>query len=130
MFARRFTLALTTAADGTGTGYIGPIDPSGNVQAIDFGWVSSIRYVKPGSGSYSDGSTITITGETTGIGILTITGMNASATNYPRSLSHANTDGAAGTDPREPIVIASERIKVVISGGGATKTGTFYVVLG
>src|SRR5438128_11707249 len=103
------TITLTTAADGTFTGYADAC--SGKILAI--------RYVKPGAGGFDNGSTITVTLETTGIAVWSEANVNASATRFPRAAT-CGTDGtaalyaAAGTAVNDKIPVANERIKLVI----------------
>lgn len=123
-FAQRLTVALTTAADGSATAYSDPVT----------GKVSQIRYVKPASGGFDDGSTITLTNETTGETIWSEANVNASATRAPRQPTHttagvASLYAAAGTGVGDKIALAADRIKIVIASGGNTKTATFYVIM-
>lgn len=124
-FARRLTVALTTEADGSKTTYSDP---------IEYGLLSQIRYVKPGSGGFDNGSTITITTETTGENLWTQTGVNASATVAPRQATHG-VDGAAslfaagGTAAQDKIAMVNDRIKIVIANGGNAKNATFHFLI-
>ena len=117
----RYKVVVTTAADGSATAYF-----PGNIQ----GRISSIQYVKT---DFADGSTITVTGETTGTSIWAQTGVNASATVAPRQPTHSLAGVAsiyATTFPvLDYIAISDERIKIVIASGGNTKTGTFYITV-
>lgn len=124
-YARRLTVAVTTAADGSATAYSDP---------VDYGSLSQVRYVKPGSGGFADGSTFTITSEATGEGLWSETGVNASATRAPRQATHSTLGAAAlyaaaGTAVNDKIALANDRIKIVIAGGGAVKTATFHFVM-
>lgn len=73
----------------------------------------------------------TITGETTGVVILTYTDVPAAdAWWYPRAAAALNADGTAVTDSAiGPVELLNERIKVVVAGGGNIQTGTitFYI---
>lgn len=122
MFIARHTVAVTTASDGSATAYTSePVT----------GRVLGIVYTKT---DFADGSTMTVTGETTGVAIWAETGVNATATRYPR----AQVCGATGTAltydgtriVAEPVPLAGERVKIVIASGGATKTGTFSILIG
>lgn len=120
------TITVVTNASGDGTGY-----SSGNAN----GRIAAVRYVKAGSGNYDNGVDFVITGETTGVAILTGTDVNASATSAPMQATHSVANAAAlyaggGTAVNAPIPIANERIKVVVAQGGDTKTGVFYVWVG
>ena len=101
------------------------------------GEILSVEYVKPASNGYSNGSTITVVlrkpdgspDET----LLGITGMNASATYYPRVPLHSTTGGAItydGTNPAVDTVSASagDKINIVVSSGGASKDAKFFIV--
>lgn len=123
-FARRLTVAVTTASDGSATVYSDP---------IQYGSLSQIRYVKDGSNGFADGSTFTITAEGTGETLWTESSVNASATRAPRQATHS-TAGAASLYAstfavNDKIAIVNDRIKIVIASGGATKTGIFHFVL-
>jgi hypothetical protein len=119
-FGHREVISVTTAADGSATAY----------SAVVSGRIASIRYVKT---DFADGSTITVTAEATGESIWTESSVNASATRAPRQATHtiagaASLYAAAGTAVNAPIVLANDRVKVVIASGGNVKTGTFHVV--
>jgi len=128
-YAERHSVTVTTAADGSATAYIGGADGAGTLT----GRVITIIYTKT---DFADGSTFTVTSEATGEGIWTETGVNASAVRAPRQPTHGNDDGvtakyaSGGTLVRDYIVLANDRIKIVISGGGNAKTGAFTVVMG
>lgn len=120
-----YTATITTAADQTATVYAGSpgMKPRGTVEAIKY---------DPGSGStqMATGADLTITGEDTGVAILTKLNAGTSVVwFYPRVLVNANTDGSAGSDSFAKISLFEERIKVEVAQGGASKTGTitFYV---
>ena len=121
---QRARLTIKTNVDGDGIGYIGKIT-SGHI------W--TIRYVKD---DYDDGVGIVITGETSGIEILTLAAMNATVTKNPRGNAHEITDGtdseyASQDQPVKVLIpLANERIKVVVSAGGNTKSGLFYFWIG
>ena len=122
-YARRLTVNVTTAADGSATAYSDP---------IYYGLLSQIRYVKA---DFADGSTFTITADATGETLWSETGVNASATRAPRQAMHS-TDGAAalyapgGAAVLDKIAIANDRIKIVIANGGNAKSATFHFLIG
>lgn len=121
-YARRLTVAVTTAADGSATAYSDP---------IQYGRLSQIRYVKT---DFDNGSTIAITSEVTGETLWTEANVNASATRAPRQATHTTAGAAAlyaagGAAVLDKIAIVQDRIKIVIASGGDTKTGTFVFVL-
>ncbi len=112
-------------------------DSNGDATAFTPGSVlsgrfSAMSYVKD---DYDDGSTFTITTDTTLQPILTETAINASAVRAPRQATHGVTGTAStyddvGSNPVEDhIVLAGERIKIVISNGGSVKSGTFHFIV-
>jgi len=121
----RHSVTLTSAADGSATGYIGPVT----------GFVHALRYVPHGSTPLDTNADVTITAETTGAAILTITNIGTSALNlYPRAatVSVANAAAlyaAAGQAVNDRIPVCEERVKFVVAQGADTKTGTFYLYL-
>ena len=121
-YARRVTVAVTTAADGSATVYSDP---------IQYGHLSQIRYVKT---DFADGSTFTITTDSTGETLWSQTGVNASATVAPRQPTHSTAGAAAlfaagGTAIGDKIAIVGDRIKIVIAAGGNVKSGAFHFLL-
>lgn len=120
-YARRYTVAVTTAADGSATAYSSP---------IEYGELSQIRYVKT---DFDNGSTFTITTETTGETLWAESSVNASATRAPRQPTHSTAGVAAlyaatGTAVNDKIAIVNDRIKIVIASGGNAKSGTFHFI--
>ncbi len=124
MYARRLTVPVTTDGDGNATEYA----------SVDFGLLSQIRYVKAPSGGFAVGVDFAVTVDGTGEGLWTEADVNASATRAPRQATHG-IDGAAslyasgGVAVQDKIAIVSDRIKVVITNGGAGKTGVLHFVL-
>ena len=121
LYINRIAITVTTNADGDAVAYSSePIN----------GEIVEIRYVKT---DFADGSTITITGAVTGTPILAETAINASTTRAPRQATHGVTGTAQTYDGTYPaldrIAIASERLKIVVSGGGNVKTGVFHVTV-
>jgi len=122
---KRTSIAITTAADGSFTGY------------SDFvtGLIHQIRLVVPGSGGLASTTDLAFTLETTGVAVLTKADQNGSATWCPRQPTHDEADGTellhmqgVGTDhDGAPIAVHRERIKLVIAQGGNPATGTAYV---
>jgi hypothetical protein len=115
--AERHRVAVTTAADGTATAYT----PDGLN-----GRVASITYTKT---DFVDGVDFTITAEATGESLWTDTNINASETVYPVQKGNLGGTGAASTILEVPIVIANDRVKIVIAQGGNAKVGVFHVVI-
>lgn len=124
MHVERHTVSVTT--DGSGDGIGRTPDVTGRLLGI--------HYVKPGAGSYSDGVDFVVTNETTGEIIWDEDNVNASASRYPRTGVHDTAGVAATLDGtramREPIYLANDKIKIVVAAGGATKVGSFIVVVG
>ena len=119
MAIRRFAVAVTTAADGSYTGYTPYLS----------GYVQDIEYVKT---NFTDGVDFTITGEATGRTIWTESNVNASTVRAPRQATHttagvASLYAAGGTAVQDRIALSRDRVKIVLASGGNATTGTFYV---
>ena len=124
MAIRRFLVTAVTDAAGDAEVYSPTLS----------GRLVSIRYVKPGSASYTDGVDFVITAEATGETVWSEENVNASASRYPRAATAsvagaASLYAAAGTAVNDRIGLGSDRLKFVIASGGDTKTGTFHVVI-
>jgi hypothetical protein len=124
-YARRITVPVVSAADGSATVYS---------ETIDFGLLSQIRYVKPGAGSFTDGVDFTVTLEGTGETLWAENDVNASATRAPRQAIHTTAGVAAlyaagGAAVLDKIATVQDRIKVVVAAGGDTKSGSLIFVL-
>jgi hypothetical protein len=116
-----FPVTLTTDVSGAAAGYTPTCS----------GFVLGVRYV-PGTLPIDTGATVTITGNVSGIPIITITGLGTSPlTVHPRAaaVSVANAplyySGTAPVGVRIPI--ADEAVKIVVASGASTKSGTFFV---
>jgi hypothetical protein len=107
----KVSAAIVTAADGTATVYLG---------SRLRGRVHAIQYVK---GSLDGGTDIVVTGETTGVAILTDS-PGANEWLYPRAFPNQATDGAAGTVATEAIHVLNERIQVAVVQGGNGGVGS------
>jgi hypothetical protein len=121
MTIKRHTVSITTAADGSGSGYT----------PVFSGRISQVRY---GKTDFADGVDFTITLEATGETIWAEDNVNASATRAPRQATHSTAGVAAlyagsGTAVNDKIVAAADRVKIVVAAGGDTKTGTFHVTV-
>lgn len=91
------------------------------------GYLVALKYTP---GTLDTGADLTITGETSGIPIITITNAGTSVVfYYPRALSNAVATGAAGTTNSEFIPIKDERIKVVVAQGGNALSGSIEAIL-
>lgn len=121
---RRYKLTVTTAADGTATGYFPRTS----------GEIHSIQYVKDGANAFADGVDFAITSEATGETIWTESNVNASAVRYPRAPTHSQAGAAAlyaagGTAVSARIAVGGDRVKVAIAQGGNAKTGAFHLLI-
>ncbi|GLR99207.1 MULTISPECIES: hypothetical protein [Bradyrhizobium] len=121
---RRYKVSVTTAADGTATTYTPRFD----------GKIHSIHYLKDGSNGYANGVDFTITAEATGENIWTESDVNASTVRYPRAPTHsqagvASLYAAGGTAVQAPVGMASDRVKIALAQGGASKVGVFHVLV-
>jgi hypothetical protein len=111
------TATLTVDASGDATVYVG---------SRIRGCVLAIKYVP---GTLVTGTDLVITGETSGIPILTAANVGTSTVWYhPRSFASQNTDGVNATDAFTEIPLFNERIKVVVDEGGVSKSGTITVI--
>ena len=110
---------ITTAAGGTSTDYVG-LKVTGKIWAIQYTFVDMAATVD-----------FTITGETTGLPVLTVADVaQADTAWFPRIVPNKQTDASAFTNESgEPPRVCGERIKVATAGGGDTKQGTltFYI---
>lgn len=120
MFAERKSVTLTTDDQGDVTGYI----------EVPHGRVMSLHYVKD---DFDNGVDFTISAEATGEGLWTESDVNAAKSVYPRVPVTDQVGGGVtfdGTNETyEPILLANDRIKIVVASGGDTKTGEFIAVI-
>lgn len=121
MAIKRFVVPLTTDEDGAATAYT----------PVFSGKIDTIRYVKT---DFADGVDLTITAEGTGESILAKEDVNASVTYAPRQPTHSAAGAAAlyasgGAAVNDKIVLAADRVKIVVGSGGATKTGAVHVTV-
>jgi hypothetical protein len=121
---KRYKVTLTTAADGTVTGYTPRLS----------GKLHQIEYVKDGSNGYATGVDFTITGEATGVNLWTQANVDASAVVAPRMPTHSQAGVAAlyasgGVGVLAPIGLANDRVKIVLAQGGNAKVGVFHVLV-
>ena len=122
MYAQRHAVTITTDDQGDGTGFT----------PVVTGRVISIRYVKD---DYAAGVDFDVTAEATGETIWDQDDVNASATVAPRQATHSTAGVASlyaenGEAVNDHIVLAQDRVKIVVSNGGDTKSGTFHVIVG
>lgn len=91
------------------------------------GFIEVIKYTP---GTLDTGATLTITGESSGIPIMTKVGAGTIAVwYYPRAPLNSVADGSVAANGSEFIPIKDERIKVVVSGGGNAGAGSIEVLL-
>ena len=113
---------MTTSSGGAFTGYT-----TDNVNGV----IHQIKYTKT---DFADGSTMTLTGENSGLAIWAQTGMNASTTFAPRQATHTTAGVATTYDGTRavlaPIAVGGERLKIVVTSGGANKTGALDIWVG
>lgn len=114
-------LDLLTDGSGAMTGYLPYVA----------GLLHALVYV-PGSSALDSGAGIAVTEEATGRPIVTVSSLGSSLRAIaPREPTHAVADGADavyaadGEAVLDRIAVAG-RLKVVVSSGGAAKTGTLY----
>lgn len=126
MHLTRHVVDLSVNSSGDGTGYTD----------IANGHVHAIRYVPDGSTPYDTGFDATITGDVSGIPIVTVTNGGTSALSLAPRMATVSTANAAalyaagGVAVNDRIPVAGERIKIVIAQGGASKTGQWHVYVG
>lgn len=121
MYAERHTVSLTTAADGSATGYT----------PVVTGRIINVIYSKT---DFANGVDFTITLEATEQVVWDEDNVDASKTVAPRqattdTLGVASLYAAGGEAVEDYIVAARDRVKIVIANGGSAKTGTFTVVV-
>lgn len=110
--------AIDTDSSGAATVYLG---------SRIRGRLVAIKYAP---GTLDTGADLTITGETSGIPIMTKSNAGTSdAFFYPRAIPNKVADGSAFTDVPEMIPLVNERIKVVVAQGGNTKSGTIEATI-
>lgn len=121
----KFTIPVTTAADGSFTGFA--------QQGPARGEIKQVCYTPDPNTPLNSAATIALTGEETGIVIASHGSLGSSAFSRPYMQQIYGTDGtaalyaAAGTKVYAPIVLGGERLKLVISGGGNALIGTFDI---
>lgn len=121
MGTRRFVVNVTTAADGSYTGYSPYLS----------GKICAIHYVKT---DFTDGVDFTITAEATGETLWTESNVNAAKVCMPRGATHSNAGVAAlyasgGTAVNDLIRVSRDRVKIAIASGGNATTGAFHIVV-
>lgn len=113
---------IVTDASGDATVYL-----SHGINRNPNGFLIVLKYTP---GTLDTGADLTITGETSGIPVITVT--NAGTSNvfyYPRALLNQVADAAAASSGSELIPIKDERIKVVVAQGGNAGAGSIEAIL-
>jgi hypothetical protein len=117
---KREAVVVTTDSSGAATAYAPRLT----------GRIHAIIYEKT---DFDNGVDFTITAEATAESIWAENNVNASKVCYPRPQVHDASGTAKTYDGTravgEPVVIVDDRVKIVIAQGGASKTGTFYIVV-
>lgn len=120
-----FTVLLTTDGSGNATGYTPTCS----------GLVRCISYVPDGSAPLDTNADIVVTGNVSGVAILTKANIDTSPfTIHPRAAVVAAADSSAlvysaGNPVVDLIPVADEAIKIVVSSGDAAKRGVFAVFI-
>jgi len=109
-----YNKTITCSAGGAATVYFGSV-----IQ----GRVVAINYT---IGTIDGGATLTITGETSGVPIITKASA-AAGWYYPRRLVNSAADGAAATAAFSEIYVYGERIKLIVSAGGVSTAGSMTI---
>ena len=122
-YAETHSVTITASAAQTGIGYTPPLT----------GKVINIIYTKASADAYSDTVDFTIIAESSGIGLWTEANVTASKTVSPRQPTHTQVgvvNATAGDVLLGDIYLTNERVKISIAEAGASKTGTFKVIVG
>jgi hypothetical protein len=89
-----------------------------------------LMMIKYDPGTIETGADIVITGEVSGVPIVTLTNAGTDPKFlYPRARLSETSDGSEASTGTEIIPIKNESIKVVVTQGGDTKTGSIEAVL-
>ena len=115
--------SIVTDASGDATVYL-----THGLSRKPNGFLVALKYTP---GTIDTGATLTITGESSGIPIITKTNAGtATVFYYPRELANAvASPGATVAGTTESIPIKDERIKVVVSSGGNVGAGSIEAFL-
>lgn len=121
MTIRRFVVPIVTDSDGDAEAY----------SPVISGKLVSFRYVKT---DFADGVDFVVTSETAGETLWSEEDVNASATRRPRAPTHSTAGAAAlyaaeGEAVNDAIALGSDRVKIVVSDGGDTKSGAFHIIV-
>ena len=121
MAVRRFVVTVTSDGSSNATVYSPYLS----------GKIAAINYVKT---DYADTVDFTITGEATGQTLWTESNVTASKVCMPRGATHSNVGAAslyaaAGEAVMDLFRLSRDRVKIVLAQAGATKTGTFHILV-
>ena len=121
MSIRKFTVPVTTAADGSATVY----------SPFLSGFIESIQYVKT---DFANGVDFSIATEATGEAIWTESDVNAGVIKHPRAATHSTAGVAAlyasaGVAVNDRIALGRDRVKIAIAQGGNAKSGAFVITV-
>ena len=120
-YAERHSVTLTTDSNGDVTGYTDVVS----------GRIVTVRYVKD---DFADGVDFVVTSEDSTQAIWSQLNVDASQTVAPRQATHsvagvASLYAGSGEPVEDHIVVANERIKIVVDEGGDTKSGTVIIIV-
>lgn len=114
MHIRQLDITITTDGSGDAEAYVGPFN----------GIIRDIIYTKD---DYANGVDFAVTTETTERTVWQQDNVNAD--DHVRPVEQPQTTLGADVVWYVPIHVADERLKIVIAQGGATKSGTFSVIV-
>lgn len=113
---------ITTDGSGNATVFLS----HGNNRKLN-GFLVALKYTP---GSIASGADLTITGESSGIPILTRLDAGSNVVFfYPRAPINSVADGSAAANSSEFIPIKDERIRVTVAQGGSGGTGSIEAIL-
>lgn len=125
MYAKRLVVPYTTDGAGNATVFS---------EGIEGGFIHQLRHVPDATVPPAAGVTFAVTLEQTGEAVWSEASAAAALSRAPRQNVHSTVGAAAlyaagGTNITDLIAIAKDRIKVVVSAGGANKQGTLHFLI-
>lgn len=126
MYVERHEIAVLTDASGDFEGFTPVVS----------GRVLQVRYIPDGTSPLATGADLDITGEGSGVVVAGHDDIGTAAfTRAYRQATHgadgsASLYAATGEPVESAVVVAQERVKLVIANGGAAKAGVFHVYVG